>query len=247
MKIILTSSLGGSTKVNGKRVPSTLIEENGLLDRIKSIWKENARVMLICASPDNYVVNDSVYSCLKEAFPMSGLSLSSLEMCDDRNEEIIERLDGMDAIILAGGHVPTQNAFMKKIDLKERIKGYRGIVIAWSAGSMNCAEIVYAGPELEGEATDPNYQRWIPGLGLTKVNIFPHFQALKEEVLDGLRLIEDITYADSMGHDILALNDGSYIVIDNGVEALYGEAYSIKDGCLKQICRNGESIILKSK
>ena len=79
------------------------------------------------------------------------------------------------------------------------------------------------------------------------MNIFPHFQRRKEVILDGLRLIEDITYADSIGHEILALNDGSYIVIDDGTETLYGEAYSIKDGFQKQICRNGESIILESK
>ncbi|MBQ7955564.1 MAG: Type 1 glutamine amidotransferase-like domain-containing protein [Lachnospiraceae bacterium] len=247
MKAILASSIGGSIKVNGKRIPAILIEENGLLNKIKSIWTENAKVMMICASPNNYDVNDSVYSCLKEAILMSGLSFSSFEMCDDRNEEIIERLGEMDAIILVGGHVPTQNTFMKKLYLKEKIENYNGIVIAWSAGSMNCAEIVYAGPELDGEATDPNYQRWISGLGLTKVNMLPHFQNLKDDVLDGFRLIEDITYADSMGHEILALNDGSYIVIDDGIETLYGEAYSIKDGCQKQICKDGESLVLEIK
>ncbi|MBQ9927245.1 MAG: Type 1 glutamine amidotransferase-like domain-containing protein [Lachnospiraceae bacterium] len=246
MKVILTSSLGGSKKVNGKRIPSTLMEDNGLTDKIKSIWKDNAKVMVICASPNDYDVNNSIYHCLKEAFPMSGLSFTSFEICDDRNEEIVERLDEMDAIILVGGHVPTQNAFMKKIGLREKIESYRGVVIAWSAGSMNCAETVYAGPELEGEAIDPDYQRWISGLGLTKINIFPHFQSLKDEMLDGLRLIEDITYADSMGHEFIALNDGSYIVIEDGVETLYGEAYSIKDGNLKQICKNGESYIFSS-
>ena len=103
---------------------------------------------------------------------------------------------------------------------------------------------MYAGPELEGEAVDPNYQRWIPGLGLTKVNIFPHFQKLRGEMLDGMRLIEDITYGDSMGHEILALNDGSYIAIEDGVETLYGAAFSIKDGQLKQICENGQAVVL---
>lgn len=110
---------------------------------------------------------------------------------------------------------------------------------------MNCAENVYAGPELEGEAIDPNYERWIPGLGITKINILPHFQTLKNEYLDGLRLIEDITYADSMGHEILALNDGSYIMLENGTEILYGEAYLIKDGQQQQICKDGDSIWIK--
>jgi len=216
-----------------------------LLDRIKSIWPENARVMMIAASPNNYVINDGIYNCFIEAFPMSGLSISSLEVCDDRDERMIERLDEMDVVVLVGGHVPTQNAFLNRLGLKEKLQGYQGLVLAWSAGSMNCAETVYAGPELEGEALDPNYQRWIPGLGLTKVNIFPHFQKLRGEMLDGMRLIEDITYTDSMGHEILALNDGSYIVIEDGVETLFGEAYCIKDGQLKQICGNGETVVLR--
>lgn len=245
MKVILTSSLGGSSKADGRRVPSILMEENGLLDRIKSIWTENARIVMICASPNDYEKNDSVYSCLKEAFPMSGLSISDFELCDNRNREIIDPLGEMDVIILSGGHVPTQNLFIKQLNLKDKIQDFGGLVIAWSAGSMNCAETVYACPELEGEAISPDYQRWISGLGLTKVNILPHFQVLKEETLDGLRLIEDIAYADSIGHKLIALNDGSYIVIDGEVETLYGEAYSIMDRCQKQICRKGESITLK--
>ncbi len=58
----------------------------------------------------------------------------------------------MDVILLGGGHVPTQNAFMERIGLKERLRKYEGLIIGWSAGSMNCAEIVYAAPKLEGEA-----------------------------------------------------------------------------------------------
>ena len=51
MKAMLTSSLGGTRKVNGGKVPSVLIERNGLLENLKSIWEPNARVMIICANP----------------------------------------------------------------------------------------------------------------------------------------------------------------------------------------------------
>ena len=244
MKAMLTSSLGGSIKVNGIRVPDVLIQDNGLLDNLKSIWIPNARVLIICANPDNHEKNDGVYACLKEAFPMSGLSISSIEQCDDRNPNIIDNLENIDVLILAGGHVPTQNKFMKELRLKERLLDYNGIVVAWSAGSMNCADVVYAGPELEGEAVDPLYERWIIGLGITNINIFPHFQSLKDDYLDGLRLIEDITFDDSVGHELIALNDGSYIMLDNGQATLYGEAYRIKDRQLTQICKAGEHIIL---
>ena len=245
MKAILTSYLGGSYKVDGKRLPGPLLEANGFCDQLKKIWLENARVLMICAGPFEYEKNDSVLYCIKEALPMSGFSVSSVEMCDDRTESKADDISGTDVIILTGGHVPTQNAFFKKIGLKEKLKGYEGIIIAWSAGSMNCADTVYAGPELDGEALDPNFKRWISGLGITKVNIFPHFEALRDDVLDGLRVVEDITFADSMGHEILALNDGSYIVIEDGKETLFGEAYRILDGKIELICKDGESLILK--
>lgn len=247
MKAILTSSLGGSYKVEGKRVPSVLLSDNGLLDKLREVWRDNARVMIVCASPNDYEKNDSVCACMREAFPMSGLSISYLETCDDRNEELVEKSGEMDVIILAGGHVPTQNRFLKKIGLKERLKGFHGLLIAWSAGTMNCAANVYAAPELEGEAVDPNYERWMTGLEITEINVFPHYQLLKDEYLDGMRIMEDITYADSFGHEILAMNDGSYLVIEDGREVLFGEAYLIRDGSLQQICRNGESVVLSGQ
>ena len=229
MKVMLTSSLGGSSKVNGIRVPSILIQRNGLLDNLKSIWIADANVLIICADPSDYEINDSVCACLKEALPMSGLSISHIDKCDDRNPSAVDFLGCIDVLILAGGHVPTQNRFMNQLRLRERLKDYHGIVVAWSAGSMNCADTVYAGPELEGEAIDPLYERWLSGLGLTDINIFPHFQSLKDDYLDGLRLIEDITYADSVGHEMIALNDGGYIMLEDGKAILYGEAYRIKD------------------
>ena len=104
--------------------------------------------------------------------------------------------------------------------------------------------ITDAGPELDGEAVDPHYERWISGLGLTNTNIFPHFQNLRDEWLDGMRFLEEITFADSFKHEIIAMNDGTYIVIEDGRETLFGEAYSIKDGTMRQICENGMSIEL---
>ena len=244
MKAILTSSLGGQVKIDGKRLPAKLPETNGLLKCIKDVWKKDSKVMIISGSPEYFDKNDSVLFCLKGAFSLSELGTSEVLMCDERNKEIIERLPEIDVLILAGGHVPTQNSFMKTIGLKERLQSWDGLLIAWSAGSMNCAEMVYAGPELPGEAIDPNYQRWICGLGITKTNIFPHFETLKDEMLDGMRLIEDITYSDSMGHEIIALNNGSFIVVDNGTEVLYGEAYSIKNGEQRQICTDNKWIQL---
>lgn len=244
MIAILTSSLGGYTKVGGVRRPRPLPQTNGLLKRLKSVWPEHARVLFISADPADEKKNDNIRACFSRSFPMSGLVVSRADMCDGRNMEIIDELDKADVLILTGGHVPTQNRFMKRLRLRERLSGYDGLVIAMSAGSMNCADVVYAGPELEGEAIDPHYERWLTGLGITDIQIFPHMQSLRGAYLDGLRMIEDITYADSVGHEFIALNDGSYIVIADGKTTVYGEAYAIRDGREKQICKDGQSVSL---
>lgn len=244
MKAILTSALGGYTRTNGTRVPLTLLTANGLTETLRQHWPEHARVLIVVASPGAFEKNDDLRFCLKEAFPLSGLSVSSVETCDDRNPDIIERVLETDVIVLTGGHVPTQNLFLKKLRMRERLAGFKGLIVAWSAGSMNCAEDVYAGPELEGEAVDPLYKRWLDGLGITRINIFPHYQALRDSILDGLRLMEDITLPDSMGHTFIALNDGSYVVIDGESETLYGEAYLIKDGEIRQLCEDNASVSL---
>lgn len=225
-------------------MPNVLDQRNGLLQKLQSMWVQNSRVMIICADPSNYKKNDIVCACLKEAFPMSGLSVSQMEKCDNRNPNIIDDLEKYNVLIFSGGHVPTQNRFMKQLSLKERLKDYNGIILAWSAGAMNCADTVYAGPELEGEAVDPNYERWISGLGLTDINIFPHFNTLRDEMLDGMRLIEDITLHDSFVHEIIALNNGSYILLDSEKTTLYGEAYMIKNGQMQKICSDGETVAL---
>ena len=241
-RVILTSNFGGVEKVDGQRFPGLLEEENGQLEKIKSFWKEDARVLFITASPDDDERNKSTLRCFKDAFPMSGLSVSEILMCDRENMAIVDDLSKIDVVILTGGHVPTQNAFFQDLGLREKLQDYDGLIIGWSAGSMNCADMVYAGPELPGEAVDPNFQRWIPGLGLTDINIFPHFSDLRYDMLDGMRVIEDITFSDSMGHEIIAINNGSYIVCDEEGETIYGEAYRILDGKIEQICEDGKSL-----
>ena len=241
-RVILTSNLGGIVKVDGQRLPGRLEEGNGQLDKIKSFWKDNSRVLFVTSAPDDNEKNEATIRCFTESFPMNGLSVSEIIMCDRGNMAAVNDLSGIDVVILTGGHVPTQNAFFKELGLCEKIQNFDGLVIGWSAGSMNCADMVYAGPEFPGEAIDPNYQRWIPGLGLTKINIFPHFSDLRYDMLDGMRLIEDITFSDSMGHEIIAINNGSYIVCDEEGETIYGEAFRILDGKIELICENGKSL-----
>lgn len=241
MIAILTSSLGNSRKADGRRYPLPIPEGNGLAGQIRKVWKEDSRVLLVSASPKEHERNDSILYCQRESFSMSGLSACEFLLCDGRSEELIRRLEEFDVLILAGGHVPTQNRFFERLELRRRLRSFEGLVLSWSAGSMNCAETVYAMPELEGEGADPAYRRFIPGLGITERQIIPHFQDIGQECVDGLRALEDMVYPDSIGREFIALCDGSYIVQDGDAETLYGEAYRIRDGRMTQICGQGES------
>lgn len=137
-----------------------------------------------------------------------------------------------DVIFLGGGHVPTQNAFFHRIGLREKLAHFDGIIIGISAGSMNAADEVYAQPEMPGEAADPSYRRFLRGLGLTDINILPHYQIVRDNMLDGRRLFEDITIPDCEGRRALILPDGSFLMIKDGEEQVFGEGYWIGEGKL---------------
>ncbi|NBI84609.1 hypothetical protein D3Z48_21735, partial [Clostridiaceae bacterium] len=94
--------------------------------------------MIIAASPNDYERNDTICECFTQSFPMSGLSISCMEICDNRNEKLADKIKEMDVVLLAGGHVPTQNNFFHRIGLKNRLEDFNGLLISWSAGSMNC-------------------------------------------------------------------------------------------------------------
>lgn len=245
MVAYLTSHIGGYIKIDGERIPTQLSTDNGFLVGLQKRWKRNTDVLIISADADATEINDSIVSIFAKSLPMSGLSINRINICDKRNMNITDTIDKYDVVILAGGHVPTQNSFFKMIQLKDRIKYFDGILIGISAGTMNSAEIVYAQPELEGESADPDYRRFLSGLGITKLMVLPHYQNLKDDMLDGKRLFEDITYPDSYGREFYALLDGSYLLIENGITTLFGEAYLITEGNVKLICEKDHSICIK--
>lgn len=249
MILFLTSSPTGTYRSEEAPDFSGLDPANGMVDRLRQYWVDNARCLMISAFPDEYSVNDTMRRDFEGILKDTGLSVSCLDLCDSRNgKEIADRLHDYDFVLLGGGHVPTEMAFFSEIGLPERFTGFDGIVMGISAGSMNCARIVYAQPEMPGEALDPSYRRFIPGLSLTEFNILPHYNAVKNDYVDGLRLMEDITCADSMGRTFYAIVDGSYLfqtTADDGTglrAEICGEAYRIQDGRIEQICGDGETI-----
>lgn len=209
--------------------------DNGFVDRMRAALPANPRCLFICSHPDSAYLTDKYAGDMDEAFSGAGMPFASLTVLDSRNDNCAaDLISRSNLMILAGGHVPTQNEYFTRIGLKDLLAGYQGVIMGVSAGSMNAAAEVYVQPEMEGESINPDFRRWLPGLGITHTNLLPHYQQVKDWYLDGKRLFEDITYADSHGHAFYALVDGSYLYIENGREELLGECYRISDGQIVQ-------------
>lgn len=238
MKIFLTSSPFSEP---GK----PLNESNGFVRRLRECLPENPRALMITSAPDDLVLTEGFSDAIRFTMEMSGFVFGDYHILDGRNrEQAKELVASSDLIILGGGHVPTQNRFFAEIGLKELMKDFGGTVLGVSAGSMNSADVVYAQPEEEGETLDPDYEKFLCGLGFTKIMLLPHFQYTRDKLLDGKRILEDITYPDSMGREFVAIVDGSYLFYDGCTEKLCGEAYLIKDGKMEKLCENGEEYVI---
>ena len=206
---------------------------NGLLAELRRALPQPLRMLQICSDPDSHGRTDFYARCLRDGLENAGFSVASSQVLDGRNEaEAPALIARANLLILSGGHVPTQNRFFQKIGLRALLRSFDGVLVGISAGSMNCAELVYAQPEEPGEALDPAYQRFLPGLGLTEKMLLPHYQEIKDDLLDGLRLMEDVACPDSMGRVFYCLPDGSYLRIENGREELRGEVWRLADGVL---------------
>lgn len=217
-----------------------LNSQNEFLDRIRVVLPPNPRALFICSNPEDHEGTCRFGADTVSAFALAGMAFSGYQVLDGENAQDAPWLVAeSDLIILAGGHVPTQLKFFQEIQLEQLLEEYGGTVLGISAGSMNMAKEVYIQPEEPGESA-PDFQRFAPGLGLVDVSILPHYQKARSYTLDGKRLYEDITYADSMGKTFFALPDGSYFYQDDDGLFLCGRAYRIQNSILELLTIDGE-------
>ena len=232
MTYFLTSS---PVDENGRLNPA-----NGFAAELKRRLPARLRGLFVASSPDDEAACQRFSQNLRAILEDAGFAFDTCQILDRKTaDQAANMVAEANLILLAGGHVPTQNRFFAEIGLKDLLRAFGGILIGISAGTMNAAQLVYAHPELEGEAVSKTYRRFLPGLGLTQTMILPHYNLIRHDVLDGLRVFEDIAYPDSMGRCFYALPDGSYLFGCGGREELRGEAYRIADGQLKKVCQTG--------
>ena len=245
LTLFITSRLDTYTKDDmDNKTPKYFGNKNHILDNLKKHIKNYDNFLLVASDPTNTEENDIRAKVTFDSFALT-LPFQNYQLLDSRNvDKTKDLVDSADLIILSGGHVPTQNKFFQEIDLANILKNKKnGVILGISAGSMNMAETVYCPPEEEGEAIDLNFARFFAGLGLTNINIMPHRTYCYNTPVDNKNVFREFIVPDSHQTYIVAIEDGSYILVDNNKSTLYGEGYLVHNGIEKKICNDNEKII----
>lgn len=236
MNVILTSDIMSPDK-------RQLNSQNGFVDKIHE-YVDDINCLYIPSNPYRQFLTNTISSHHKRAFEKSGFTVKSWDVFSLFQKNKLKKLiSNANLIILAGGHVPTQNKFFHDIRLKQCIKDYQGLVIGISAGSMNAAAEVYAQPENFGEVKSTHYRRFLKGLGIVDISVLPHYKEIKHQRIDNQRIMEDVTLPDSYGKKFYAIEDGAFIIPTEN--KIYGNCYVIKDGNIKKVCNTGQSVNLR--
>ena len=231
MRLFLASNIGGIKKENGKKVPVSFFENNNFLKNMKESINDYDKFVIIASDADNYEQNDYYLKLDMDVLAMSGINFKENVVLDNRNkDDIVNVLKNSSLIFLSGGDTLKQNIFFNEINLKEYIKNIDACIGGISAGAINSAKIVFNSPEEEKDLTNPSI---LEGLGLTTINVEPHFDCDKIS-----KIQMDAILKESNNRVIYGLPDKSYI-FNNKV---YGKCYRVYKENIELISNDDEVV-----
>ncbi len=232
-KLFFTSNTKHYHKINGEKFPNEVDNTNGIVNQIKQLMTSNNGILYVAASPDDSEKVDSYASLIFNGLKLSDITFSEYFVLDNRTKNnASEYVKKSNVIFLSGGDTYIENEFFNQIHLKELLQDFDGIIIGQSAGSINMAESAYNSPE-EGDSSEPIY---FDGLGLSSINIEPHF-VLDTNGFDEMQIYQrNHLLKESKTRPIYALCDGSHILETDKSIKIYGKAFLIKDSIITQIC-----------
>lgn len=240
---ILASEFGNYEKINGEKVTRPISNENGIVDQLKNNLKKTSKAVFISSNITPSPENVSTYSRIFfDSLKMVGITFDEYRIIECTNcDKAKEYIDGSDLVFLCGGDTYSQHELFLKMNLKEILKNYSGIVLGQSAGAINMAKDAFNSPE-EKEESEPIF---FDGLGLTNINIEPHFKCDDTDFNDEEKYQREAIIKESYNRPIYGQCDGSHVFIDdNDVATVYGETYLILNGKIEKICDNHNSITI---
>lgn len=223
--IILTSGPQFSVKKENGEIKAVKLANESLVNILKGEVEKYDNLLFICSSPDDYNKNEEYSEIITKSLSLAGIKFQMSDVIDSRNWLFSKGLiNTADLVVLLGGNPLEQMEFFNNIELKEKIKKYKGCLMGISAGSLNMAKDVYCSQDKEIESSC-----YYKGLGLVDLNIEPHFEISDAEKINNILL------NDSMKQSFIALPDESFVFVKKGKMSLYGDAYYFNKGSYKKI------------
>ena len=238
---ILASDFGNYEKVNGEKIIHPISNENGIVDQLRESLKDKNKVVFISSDISSTPESVSPYAKIFfDSMKMVNIIFNEYLIIEGTNyEKASEYIGGADLVFLCGGDTYNQHKLFLKMNLKQILCHFSGVVIGQSAGALNMAVNVFNSPE-EKEESEPIFYE---GLGLTDINIEPHFKLDDASFNDKERYQRDVIIKESYNRVIYGQCDGSHIFInENNMATIYGRTYLISNGKIEKICDNHKSL-----
>lgn len=200
------------------------VTNKDLITELKRELKGYSNIVFVCSDPDDYKTTEMYASLITKSLSLSGIQFDMGDIIDSRNWLFSKSLiTNADLVVLMGGDTIKQMEFFSDIELSEKLKKCKGIILGISAGSVNMAKKVYCSKDENAETT------YYKGLGLTNINIEPHFN------VNNKKRITEILLEDSKKNSFVALEDDSFVILKGNTGKIFGNAYYFKNGDYKKI------------
>lgn len=241
-KIFLTSHLQNYRGGDRRKLRGTpLYDGNGIVGQIRSLLPGRRTCVFASASAISYALNDEQANVAFDAFHLSGMTFDQYLVLDARTLRRADEVRDADLVLLAGGDPREEMDFYDEVGLHSLLDTGRSVIVGVSAGSINAAVSVFNSPE---RIRTPEYAIRYRGLGLTDLNIEPHFKHDAKLQDEDRKHQRETLLEESTRKTIYALSNGSHIFDDGCHRMLYGEGYQVSDGTIIPLCSDGRSVLL---
>lgn len=200
--------------------------DNQLGKLISKDTKDASSIVFVASSFNEYDNIDKYSKIILSWFKEIKINFKNIGIIDNRIDsvEASNLIEKADIVLLMGGDTLKQISYIKEYNLIKSLNKRTGITIGISAGAINMSEhVVLAKDESDNIPSTVCYE----GIGLTNINIEPHFDFINIEHN------KDIFEASTSGK-ITCLPNESFIRIEEGKTEYYGPYYVIEDGNLDQ-------------
>lgn len=182
---------------------------------LKNEIKNSHSIAFVVSDFIDNAKTDRHVNIIINSFNKIGISFNSVKIIDYRidKNEAKEYIEKSDILFIMGGDTYNEFQYIKEYNLIKLIKNFNGIIIGVSAGSLNMSKNVCYLDEYK-EYNLVQYE----GLGLTNINIYPHFDINNKEFVKE-------TLEVSKHKKIYALPNESFIIIKDNKYDIVGVYY----------------------